>query len=71
MKKFGTWLARSFLRKTHTNLWVVCVIILISSAPYIGTWWAFLAMFVLAVPASALEAWWNDYADDCSDLEEE
>lgn len=68
MKAFFVWIARQHLRPKFSGLWVIVCMILAFSTRHIGAW-AFLWMIVSVIPVAALEVWWNDYADDYSDLE--
>lgn len=67
MRKFGTWIGRYFLRPKYSFLWWMAGVTYGLSYIHIGMW-AVLWLVLSALPITALEVWWNDYADDYSDL---
>lgn len=67
MKDFLVWLARYHLRAKYSGLWGINCMLWAFSYRYIGNW-MFLWLPLSAIPITILEVWWNDYADDYSDL---
>lgn len=68
MKKFGKWFVRGVLREKYSALWVWACVGSTLALIHIG-WWALLCLIIAAIPITALEVWWNEYADDYDDLE--
>lgn len=69
MTDFLVWLARHHLRPKYSLLWLIAYGVCIFNFQYVGLW--VVAWFVVAaIACTILEVWWNDYADDYSDLEE-